>query len=269
MTIEEIIKYILLGIIQGIAEILPISSSGHLVIFQSLFGFTSDNQGLEVFLHVASLFAVIFFLRKQLLNLIKGFFKYIKTRDDDYKYPFWYCIYLVISTAVTAVIGLILDPFMDVLMEPIIVACLLLVNGAVLLFMGKVETEKDITELKWHNAVLIGLAQGVGVFPGISRSGATISGGVLQKFRKDDMAEYAFILFIPVTVGALILSIDDLALIDSTKWIGYILGFIFSLVFTYLSLRLFLKVIRKKKLDFFAYYCFIVGLVVLVKELFF
>jgi undecaprenyl-diphosphatase len=178
-------------------------------------------------------------------------------------------VYLVLSTVVTAVIGLVLDPLMDALMKPVVVAFLLLINGSMLLFMSKVETEKDITEMKWHNALLVGVAQGIGVFPGISRSGATISGGVFQKFRKDDMAEYAFILFIPVTVGALVLSLDDLALIESSQWVGYLLGFVFSMIFTYLSLKLFLKVIRKKKLDFFAYYCYVVGIVVLIKELLF
>ena len=269
MTFAEILKYILLGIIQGIAEILPISSSGHLVIFEALFGLESDTPGLEVFLHFASLFAVVYFLRKQLARIAVGTYKYVFKKDKDYKYPFWYFVYLVISTVVTAVLGLTLKPFMDSLMQPLIVACFLLINGGMLLFMGKTETEKDITELKWQNAVLIGLAQGVGVFPGISRSGATITGGVLQKFRKDDMAEYSFILFIPATIGAVLLSLDELALVNSAEWLGYGLSFIFALVFTYLSLNLFLKIIRKKKLDYFAYYCFIVGIVVLIKELLF
>ena len=269
MTFMEILKYILLGIIQGVAEILPISSSGHLVIFESLFGLESNTPGLEVFLHFASLFSVVFFLRKQLVRIVVGAYKYVVKKDEDYKYPFWYFVYLMISTIVTAVVGLTLKPFMDTLMQPAIVACFLLLNGGILLFMGKVETEKDITEMKWHNAVLIGLAQGIGVFPGISRSGATISGGVLQKFRKDDMAEYAFILFIPATVVAVILSLDELALVNSSEWLGYGLSFIFALMCTYISLTLFLKVIRKKKLDYFAYYCFIVGLVVLIKELIF
>ena len=269
MTFMEILKYILLGIIQGIAEILPISSSGHLVIFESLFGLESDAPGLEVFLHLASLFAVVYFLRKQLVRILVGAYKYVVKKDEDYKYPFWYFVYLVISTVVTAIFGLTLSPFMNSLMEPVVVACFLLINGGILLFMGKIETEKDITELKWQNALLIGLAQGIGVFPGISRSGATIAGGVLQKFRKDDMAEYSFILFIPATIGAVLLNLDELALVNSTEWLGYGLSFIFALAFTYLSLNLFLKVIRKKKLDYFAYYCFIVGIVVLIKELIF
>lgn len=269
MTFEEIIKYILLGIIQGIAEILPISSSGHLVIFESLFGLDGENPALEVFLHVASLIAVIVFLRKQLKRIIVGTYKYVFKKDEDYKYAFYYFIYLLISTAVTGGIGLIFDQYMDSLMKPLIVGFLLLVNGAILLVTSKVETKKDITELKWQDAVIIGLAQGIGVLPGISRSGITISGGVMQRYRKDDMAEYAFILFIPVTVGALILSIDDLVLVNPTEWIGYLLGFAFSLVFTFISLNLFLKVIRKKKLDVFAYYCFIVGLIVIAKELLF
>jgi undecaprenyl-diphosphatase len=269
MSFEEIIKYIILGIIQGIAEILPISSSGHLVIIQSLFGINGENPALEVFLHFASLIAVIFFLRKQLKRIAVGTYKYIFKKDKDYKYPFYYFIYLLASTCVTAVFGLVLDPYMDKIMQPFIVGCMLIINGVILLSISKVETTKDITELNFKDALLIGLAQGIGVIPGISRSGVTISGGVLRKYRKDDMAEYSFILFIPATVGAVLLSIDELALVNSAEWLGYGLSFIFALVFTYLSLNLFLKIIRKKKLDYFAYYCFIVGIVVLIKELLF
>ena len=269
MTFEEIIKYILLGIIQGITEILPISSSGHLIVFESLFGVGEENPALEVFLHVASLIAVIIFLRKQLKRILVGTYRYVIKKDKDYKYPFFYFVYLLLSTLVTACIGLVLDQYIDQLMKPLIVGFLLLVNGTILLITSRVETTKDITELKWQDAVIIGLAQGVGVFPGISRSGATISGGVLQKYRKDDMAEYAFILFIPVTVGALILSLDDLAMVNSSDWIGYILGFIFSLIFTFISLHLFLSVIRKKRLNIFAYYSFVVGILVIIKELIF
>ena len=264
MSFEEIIKYIILGIVQGIAEILPISSSGHLVIIQSLFGINGENPALEVFLHFASLIAVIFFLRKQLKRIAVGTYKYIFKKDKDYKYPFYYFLYLLASTCVTAVFGLVLDPYMDKIMQPFIVACMLIINGVILLSISKVETTKDITELNFKDALLIGLAQGIGVIPGISRSGITISGGVLRKYRKDDMAEYSFILFIPVTLGALILSVEDLMLVDSSLWIGYLLSFGFALVFTFLSLNLFLKVIRKKKLDYFAYYCFVVGLLLLV-----
>jgi undecaprenyl-diphosphatase len=89
----------------------------------------------------------------------------------------------------------------------------------------------------------------------------------LRKYRKDDMAEYSFILFIPVTLCALILSIEDLMLVDSSLWLGYLLSFGFALVFTFISLNLFLKVIRKKKLDYFAYYCFVVGLLLLINEI--
>lgn len=267
MTFEEIIKYIILGIIQGIAEILPISSSGHLIVIQSLFGVNGENPALEVFLHVASLIAVIFFLRKQLKRMLVGTYLYIFKKDKDYKYPFYYFVYLLISTCVTAIFGLILKPYMDKIMQPLIVACMLIVNGVILLSISKVETKKDITELNLKDAILIGVAQGIGVIPGISRSGITISGGVLCKYRKDDMAEYAFILFIPVTLGALLLSIEDLMLVDSSMWIGYLLSFAFALVFTFLSLNLFLKVIRKKKLDYFAYYCFAVGLLLFIKEI--
>lgn len=268
MTIEEIIKYIVLGIVQGVSEILPISSSGHLVILKNFFGL-ENSPALEVFLHAASLIAVIFFLRKQIVNLVTGFFKYIKTKSDDYKYQFWYCIYLVLSTSITAVIGLVLDPFMDALMKPIIVAIFLLINGAMLFIVDKIETKKDITEMKWQNAAIIGVAQGLGVFPGVSRSGITISSGIFQKFRKDDMAEYSFILFIPVSVGALILNFDELSTVDSSLRGGYMLGFITALIFTYLSLNLLLKVIRRKRLEYFAYYCFALGVIVLISELFF
>ena len=105
------------------------------------------------------------------------------------------------------------------------------------MFADKMVCERDITDMSLENAVVIGLSQGIGLFPGISRSGITMSGAVFQKFNKEEAVEYSFLLFIPATIGAMLLNIKDITSVDSSLWIGYLLGFVFALVFTYLSLR--------------------------------
>lgn len=266
MDFQEVIKYIILGIIQGIAEILPISSSGHLIIISSILGIEENSITFDIFLHVASLIAVIFFLRKQILKILNGTYKYIFKKDKDYKYSFTYFMYLLVSTIITAGIGIFLNDYMDQIQKPLIVAFFLFLNGVILMFADKMVCERDITDMSLENAVVIGLSQGIGLFPGISRSGITMSGAVFQKFNKEEAVEYSFLLFIPATIGATLLNIKDITSVDSSLGIGYLLGFVFALVFTYLSLRFFLKMVRKQKLKYFAYYCFVIAIITFIYE---
>lgn len=266
MNFQEIIKYIILGIIQGIAEILPISSSGHLIIMSSFFGIEDNSIAFDIFLHVASLIAVVFFLRKQICRILYGTYRYLFKKDKEYKYPFLYFCYLCVSTIITAGIGIFLNDYIDQLDKPLVVAFFLFLNGIILMFADKMICERDITDISLENAVVIGLAQGIGLFPGISRSGMTMSGAIFQKFNKEEAAEYAFLLFIPSALGAMLLNLDGLVAVDSSLWLGYILAFAFALIFTYLSLKIFLKIIRKQKLSYFAYYCFIVSIITFIYE---
>ena len=268
MNIEEIIKFIILWIIQGVAEVLPISSSGHLIIIGTYFGVFQENETLDVFLHVASLIAVVYYLRKEIINIVKYSFRYIFKKEKEHKTMFNYLLCLTISTVITAGFGLVLSNFSDIFKKPLIVAIFLLINGTMLLFVSRKVNEKHNKEISIKNSIIIGLAQGIGVLPGISRSGVTISSGVVQGIDKESMTKYSFLLFIPATIGALLLNVESLTVIPNTELLAYILSFAFALITTYFSLKLLFQIVRKNKTDFFAYYCYGVSAIVLIYELF-
>lgn len=256
----EFLKYILLGIVQGACEILPISSSGHLVLAYALLGFEEVNLAFSVFLHFASLIAALIFLRKQVWRILKGSALYLFKKDQEQKNNFHYLLLLIISTAVTAVIGLIFKDQMAKLSSVAFVGIALIINGFWILIFDHLKGERRIDDLPLWKALIIGLGQGVGVLPGISRSGATIGTSICVGLKKEDAAEYAFLLFLPITLGATILEVQDLMTVDKSLIPAYAAGFVLAFLTTYLALVFFLKIIRKRRLLPFAIYCFIVGL---------
>lgn len=262
----EILKYIFLGLVQGIAEVLPISSSAHLVIVSDVFGINTPAS-FEVFLHIASLIAVLIFLRKKLWQLIKGFFGYIFKRKEEYKKDFMYCIYVVVSTLIVVIATLIFGNYSDKVANMLWLVGLLLVINAILLFvLTQIKGNRTREELNIKDSIVIGAFQCLGVMPGISRSGSCLCGAFARKIDKETAADYAFILFVPAMVGATILNLKDLlGLFSDSSLIGYyLLSFFVTLVITYVAFAFLLKIIRKGKLNYFGYYCLVVGALVFI-----
>ena len=260
----EILKYIFLGLVQGIAEVLPISSSAHLVIVNDVFGIEMPNS-FEVFLHIASLIAVLFFLRKKLWQLIVGFFGFIFKRKEEYKKDFMYCIYVVVSTLIVVISTLIFGNYSDIVANTLWLVGLLLVINAILLFiLPQINGNRTREELNIKDALVIGAFQCLGVIPGISRSGSCLCGAFTRKIDKETAADYAFILFVPAMVGATVLNAKDLlGLFNDTSLIGhYLLSFAVTSVITYFAFAFLLKIIKKGKLSYFGYYCLVVGALV-------
>lgn len=264
MTFWEIIKYVILGFVQGASEILPISSSGHIIIFKALLGITDLNITFSIFLHCASLIAAIIFLRKKIWEVLKGTYLYIFKNNQECKPLFHYFMIMVLSTAITGVVGIFVQDTIDSWGTLLFVGIALLVNGIWLLIVGRFKANDSIDKLPYWKALIIGIGQTVGALPGISRSGATLGTSLAVGIKKEDAAEYAFMLFLPVTAGATILSLDDFAAFDKAMMIPYILGFIVAGLTTYFALKVFLKVIKNKKLDYFAFYCFIAGILSII-----
>lgn len=259
----ELIRYLLIGIIQGVSEVLPISSSAHLVIIQEVMGVNDDNLTLEVFLHLASLVAVIFFLRKKIVRLINGVFRYIFKGEKSFVTEFKIVIFLIVSTIPIVIMTILFKDQINTISNSIlIIGFLLIINGILLLSINGIKGNKNLKTMKLKDALVIGIFQCMGLFAGISRSGSCIYGSSFTKMEKEASAEYAFLLFIPAVLGATVLEVKNLKymIVGSDIWI-YLITFIVTSIVTYLSLNWLLKIIKRGKLKYFGYYCIGLGMI--------
>ncbi|WP_058308150.1 undecaprenyl-diphosphate phosphatase [Gracilibacillus massiliensis] len=266
---EEIfilIKYLFLGLLQGFTEPIPISSSGHLVMAKDLFGLTGiDNLSFEVLVNFGSLIAVLIIYGKDIIKIAKNGINYIITKNKEYHDDFMFIIYLVVATIPAAVIGLL---FEDIIADTFagnakMVGITLFITGIALWIIRNLRGDKNDGALTFKDAIIVGLAQAVALVPGISRSGATIVAAMLLGMKQETALRFSFLMFIPVSVGTMALSVGDVVRDEgfNTMWIPYLIAFIAALIATYYSLRWFMNVMAKGNLKYFAFYCFIVGII--------
>ena len=244
----ELIKYVLIGFIQGLTEFLPISSSGHVVLFGSLFEL--DNLLLlSVVAHVGTLFAVIFCYRKRLVELAKKPFN--KTN-----------INLLIATIPTVVIVLLFNHFIeDNFSTKTLIWGFLL--SAVLLIIA--DFKKDsYRPVNKRSALYMGLAQGLALLPGISRSGSTLVCGLLVGVEKNEALDFSFLMSIPIIIASAVYESIKLFTMQLTvNWLGIFIVMITSFIFGILSIKLMLKIVKKNKLYFFSIYLIVLSLIIL------
>ena len=267
----ELIKYIFLGIVQGITEPIPVSSSGHLLIVKKLLeGLnTIDYEILATITNFGSLLAILILFRKQIMKLVKGFFTYLKTKEKKYQADYKYCWYIVIATIPAGIIGLIIQKLglFDFLEENIKFVGLTLLITSIFLYIIKdfkgIKEEKEIT-LK--DAITIGLFQVVALLPGISRSGATIVGGMFRNLKREVAFNFSFILYIPISIATAILGIKDLceANLTLTQYMYYGISMIMAFIFTYIGTIWFRNIVKNGKLIYFVVYCIIVGSLIII-----
>ncbi len=271
------LQAIIMGIIQGLSEFLPISSSAHLVftsnIYAVLTGATIDAESsqqafLSIMLHLGTLISIFIYFRKELWTITVEFFKALFKKDfsnPDAKMG----LYIIIGTIFTLAIAYPLKDITEkLLIYPQIVAFLLILTGFVLFFseFKSKHVEKQTDKLDLKKAILIGLAQGLAVFPGFSRSGWTIATGLFSGLDRVTSTRFSFLLVVPIILGTSIfypiLEIQPSEL-TSYNWTGIILGTIVSGVVGYFCIKYFLKFVARFSMNFFAYYCIIVGLMVI------
>ena len=256
----SILQAFLLGVLQGIAEFLPISSSGHLAIAKHLFGLEEIPLAYDVLLHVATLLAVVLFFRKQIADLFKVLFRWIFRKTEVADTPKRKMIVAVIlGTLVTGVIGIATSKLIPEL--PVKYICIGFIITSVLLvassrfsayLIEKKGTDITVSPVK---GLIIGLAQGLGTLPGISRSGTTISASLFCGIDRNVAGEYSFILSIPAVLGAFILEAKDLGEVTSSVGIvPLIVGFFAAFVSGIFALKFLIKLINKGKLVYFAFY---------------
>lgn len=275
--IKDVIVYAILGAIQGFSEPIPISSSGHLVLFQSIF----EKLGLmvpqmndvtfEVIVNTGSLLAIMFYYRQDIIRLIKAFFGYIaKPQERDELLPdFRFCMLLIVATIPAAIGGVFLNDYIEhAFSNPKLVGCCLLLTSCFLMLIHKFgyKGRRTAKNMNLWDALRMGFFQLLALLPGVSRSGSTLTGGMLGGLDQKAARDFSFFMFMPVSFGAIILKLKDF-LTSSTVaalWLPYLISFIVSAIVTYLALNLLFSILNKKKLNYFSYYCFAVGIIAIL-----
>jgi undecaprenyl-diphosphatase len=246
---------IFLGIIQGLTEFLPISSSGHLVLAEHMLHAKIPGVAFELVLHFGTLLSVLVYFRSRLISMIKSLF--ISNMKEERRL----ILFLVIGSIPAGLVGFLLKDFFESAFgAPLMTSIMLLVTGLMLLSTTLVKIGKK--EIGAINSIIIGIGQAVAILPGISRSGATISAGLFSGVKPLVAAEFSFLLSIPAITGAIILKLKEIIAGGEGLWGGaYLSGALTSFLFGLASVYLLLGIIKKGKFKYFGYYCLIVGLV--------
>jgi len=262
-----LIQYFILGLVQGVTEPIPVSSSGHLIIIRELFNIEARGLSFEIFVNFASLLAVMLIYRKDIVRLIVNTWKFLFKGDKTVKSDFMFVVYLVIATIPVGIIGVL---FGDVLGETLsgtnVVGITLLITALSLWIIRNLRGCKQDGDISAKDAIIVGLVQCVAVTPGISRSGATIVASMLVGMKKETALRFSFLLYIPVSLGTGILEIPEIVKDPNMNllWVPYLIAFITTFIATFFALKWFMNVMRNGKLEYFAYYCVVVGILVLI-----
>lgn len=260
---------ILLAIIQGATEFLPVSSSGHLVLAHHFFGMDA-GLSFDIVLHAGTLLAVVWFYRAALWDLIRGFFAGLAQKRNSPQEP-WdprvgIVLYLCLATIVTAILGFALQDWVQTTFRGILAVGVLLLINSFILLLSRREAAFGLgsKELTLKSALLIGLAQGLAVLPGISRSGSTITMALLLGIRREDCAKYSFILSIPVILGALILHLGDMSSLVGEQIAWLVVCALVAAGVGLLCLKFLVRILQSMRFHYFAPYCFVIGVLAIV-----
>lgn len=255
----EIIDAIILGIVQGLTEFLPVSSSGHLELGSAILGdekIPEESLLFTVVLHFATALATILVFRKDIALILEGLLKFKWNEETQF------VVKIILSMIPAVIIGLFFEEELEQFFggKVVFVGFMLLVTAVLLFLADKAKnTEKGVT---FPNSIIIGLAQAVAMLPGISRSGATISTSVLLGIDKNKAARFSFLMVVPLILGKIAKDIMDGALTYNEDSIGYMsVGFIAAFISGYFACTWMIALVRKSKLRYFAIYCTIVGLI--------
>ncbi len=259
------VDILILGLIQGLTEFLPISSSGHLVLAQRLLHVSEPGIAVEIVLHLGSLLAVLLYFRHDLITLLAGLFHWLRGRRDEAAHSHaLLALAIVIGTVPAVIAGFAGGEWLEGLYKnPREASIELLVTAGILLstlFVRRGTRMVDLGRAGW-----IGICQAVALLPGISRSGTTIAGGLYLGVRPDEAARFSFLLSIPAILGAGILKAPAVvAEIHHAKGSLLLLGFAVSFVVGYLSIAGLMRVVRRGQFGYFGLYCILVGIAGLI-----
>jgi len=258
----EIINAIILGIIQGLTEFLPVSSSGHLEIAKAILGeekIAKESLLMTVILHFATALATIIIFRTDLKNVLLGLLKF---ENND---SFWFSIKICVSMVPAAVVGVLFDEQIDALFggRILLVGSMLIVTGLLLFIADKA---KNTTQsVSFGQSLIIGIAQAIAILPGISRSGATISTSVILGIDREKAARFSFLMVVPLIFGKMAKDIlsGDMAS-ESAALIPLIAGFVAAFITGLIACKWMISLVKKSQLKYFSYYCFTIGILAII-----
>jgi len=275
----NLLQSIILGTVQGLTEFLPVSSSGHLVIFQQLFGLKTAELFFDICLHAGTLIAVVAVFYRDILSILKtlvraprlareaGGLKPLFATDENIRIT----VLILVGTIPTGVLGVLFDEIAEqIFANLLLVGLMLLITGTLLWVTRRTKTSgKPVTGMKISDSIFIGIVQGLAILPGISRSGSTISVAVLMGIDRETAGRYSFLLSIPAIVGAMVMKLKSGLMEQSSASIAAIAGGTLAAVLVgYLALLFLLKVIKHGKFYMFSPYCWIVGILALAFSFF-
>ncbi len=250
----EEIKIIILGILQGVTEFLPISSSGHIVLFEHFLNITKDDIVIEVILHFGTLLSILIFFRKDIYNLISGIINHDK---DSLRYG--WCI--VIATIPIILFSFVVKNHISSIFSVNILVYTYIINSIILFMTRGAIGEKY--QISTKLAIAMGIAQIFALFPGISRAGITICTGLLLGYQQREIAKFSFFMAIPALIGAIIFELDNIVHQISGDPLILVIGCFVSMFSGLLVLRLLFKILQTNRLWMFSYYCIFIWLVIL------
>jgi undecaprenyl-diphosphatase len=265
-----LLEAIILGIVQGLTEFLPISSSGHLVIGEFLLKVKFDDISFEVFLHLGTFFSVVVIFRRKIWSMAEAVWLKVRSvvtgksqtgGSDD--------LYLVgmiaIGSLPAGLFGLLLESYVEASFSSLLLVSIMLLFTGTALFLTRFFKGKRM-KFRWGDALLVGLAQALAMLPGISRSGLTISTAIFAGIERSRAAEFSFLLSLPAILGASLVELKQVSTYANPggDLAVYLVGAATAFGVGYLAIKFLLNVIKKGKFQYFAYYCFAVGIVFLI-----
>lgn len=269
-----VFQAIVLGILQGLTEFLPVSSSAHLVIAQHyLKGFNQPGLLFDVLLHMGTLFAVLMYYWRDIIDILRAF----TTKSDisvnckngncdSYKPQRKLGLLIIVGTIPTALLGFFFKDYVVILFSSVkLTASMLIITGILLAIADRVkERNRELSSLTFKDSVLIGFVQGLSITPGISRSGSTIATGLFRKIDGKDAAKFSFLLSIPAILGAIVLELPHFSHVQAGEIPAYLLGILSAMLTGILAIKFLIRMLKQERLRYFAYYCWLLGSVVIV-----
>jgi len=246
----SLIQAVILSLLQGIAEWLPISSSGHLALVQNIFHF--ENLSFDVFLHFASILAVIIIFWKDILNL---FYPWEKNKLK-------YLAIILIGIIPAGIVGFLFKKQIEIALSSYLYLGIFFIISGIIVYLTKFSSQRK-EKISYFDSVFIGVFQAIAVLPGISRSGATISSGMFRGIKKEEAIKFSFLMAIPIIIGAGILEFKDLVF-SQINYSILIVSFIITFIVSLFGIKILLKIVNKEKFYLFGIYNFLLGVLVLI-----
>lgn len=255
----DIIQAVFLGIVQGLTEFLPVSSSGHLALLQKFFGLKESPIFFDTLIHFATLLAVVFYLRKEIWFIVSG----LNKKENQKLVGF-----VILATIPAVIVGFLLKDNIEQIFNSLRLLSVSFLITSIILFTTKFFSvqggEKVLKNLGWLGALVIGLFQALSILPGVSRSGSTISAGLFLGLKREEAFKFSFLMAIPAIFGAMVLQIFE---INKNPQSGLFLvnfaGFFTAVIFGFISLKILEKITQKGKLHYFAFYTLILAIIIL------